>query len=89
MTGAPGAVEEGEDYAHVRLRLALQRVGQEAQLERSQGSTDGSGDFFTIMTLPSDLEPGDYTLNLTLLDSSYKGSPLKIVGDTSIVITVE
>lgn len=92
MRGAPGAYEEGQPYFGVRLRLTLRQEAdgeQGAQIERYQGDVDTAGRYWATVTLPADLEPGDYTLTLTSRSDSYHGRPLELAGDTRITITVE
>ena len=87
LRGAPGAYFEGEAYFEVRVQVTVQRFENDEELDRLWDRLNG-GFFSGIILLPYSMEPGEYSINVSLLSETLHGHPLELAGETSRNFTV-
>lgn len=88
--GNEGAYLAGQPYENLRIRGSVRSAANESivTFDQTSGGSGNDGQYSVWISLPDDVEPGEYYLQITPTSTSYHGNDLELVGDIRIPFTI-
>jgi peptide/nickel transport system permease protein len=90
VTGADGAYLAGQPYENLRLRVSVRSAedGSIVTFDQTSTGSGNDGQYGIWISIPDDVEAGDYYFEITAISTSFQGNDLELVGDLEIPFTI-